>query len=112
MTERGQFTTRLGAIAATVGSAVGLGNIWRFPYEAGQHGGAAFIALYLLCVIIMGVPVIVAEFVVGRKTHKNVCGALRDLKPGGRYHWFSALCIIASLLIISFYSVVCGWIVE
>ena len=112
MTERGQFATRLGAIAATVGSAVGLGNIWRFPYEAGQHGGAAFIAIYLLCVVIMGVPVIVAEFVIGRHTHKNVCGALRQLSPGGKSHWFSAVCITASILIISFYSVVCGWIVE
>lgn len=112
MTERGQFTTRLGAIAATVGSAVGLGNIWRFPYETGQHGGAAFIAIYLLCVIIMGIPVIVAEFIVGRKTHKNVCGALRELAPGKKLHWFSGACILASIMIISFYSVVCGWIVE
>lgn len=112
MSERGQFTTRLGAIAATVGSAVGLGNIWRFPYEAGQNGGAAFIAIYLLCVFIMGLPVIIAEFIIGRKTHKNVCGALRELAPGKKLHWFSALCIIASIMIISFYSVVCGWIVE
>lgn len=110
--KRGQFTTRIGAIAATVGSAVGLGNIWRFPYETGQHGGAAFIAIYLLCVVIMGVPVMVAEFVVGRKTHKNVCGALRELAPNKRMHWFSAICIAASIMIISFYSVVCGWIVE
>lgn len=112
MTERGQFATRIGAIAATVGSAVGLGNIWRFPYEAGQNGGAAFIAIYLLCVVVMGIPVIVAEFVIGRRTHKNVCGALREMVPVGKSHWFSALCIIASLLIISFYSVVCGWIAE
>lgn len=112
MSERGQFTTRIGAIAATVGSAVGLGNIWRFPYETGQHGGAAFLAIYLLCVVIMGIPVIIAEFIVGRNTHKNVCGALRQLSPGGKMHWFSGVCIMASLLIISFYSVVCGWIVE
>lgn len=112
MSERGQFATRLGAIAATVGSAVGLGNIWRFPYETGQHGGAAFIFIYLLCVIVMGIPVIVAEFVIGRRTHKNVCGALRAIAPRGKAHWFSAICIVASILIISFYSVVCGWIVE
>lgn len=112
MSDRGQFTTRIGAIAATVGSAVGLGNIWRFPFETGQNGGAAFIALYLVCVLIMGIPVIVAEFIVGRNTHKNVCGALRQLAPSGKTHWFSSVCIIASILIISFYSVVCGWIVE
>ncbi|MCQ2289223.1 MAG: sodium-dependent transporter [Muribaculaceae bacterium] len=112
MATRGQFTTRIGAIAATVGSAVGLGNIWRFPYETGVHGGAAFIFIYLLCVLVMGIPVIVAEFVVGRRTHKNVCGALREMAPGRKFHWFSAVCIVASILIISFYSVVCGWILE
>ena len=112
MKDRVQFATRIGAIAATVGSAVGLGNIWRFPYEAGQNGGAAFIAIYLLCVVVMGVPVIVAEFVIGRRSHKNVCGALRDLSSKVNMKWLAALCITSAILIISFYSVVCGWIVE
>ena len=102
----------MGAIAATVGSAVGLGNIWRFPYEAGVHGGGAFLLVYVACVLLMGIPVIVAEFVIGRSTHKNVRGALRELAPRHKLHWFSYVCILASLMIISFYSVVCGWIVE
>ena len=102
----------MGAIAASVGSAVGLGNIWRFPYEAGENGGGAFILIYLACVLLMGIPVIVAEFVVGRATHRNVNGALKQLAPGSRTHWFAYIGIIASLMILSFYSVVCGWIVE
>ena len=110
--ERAIFATRMGAIAATVGSAVGLGNIWRFPYEAGVHGGGAFLLVYVACVLLMGIPVIVAEFVIGRSTHKNVRGALRELAPRHKLHWFSYVCILASLMIISFYSVVCGWIVE
>lgn len=112
MRQRAQFATKMGAIAATVGSAVGLGNIWRFPYEAGQHGGSAFLILYLACVMVIGVPAIVAEFVIGRGTHKNVSGAVRALAPGKRMHWATWPGIVASLLILSFYSVVCGWIVE
>lgn len=112
MSERGQFATRLGAIAATVGSAVGLGNIWRFPCEAGEHGGGAFMLIYLICVAIMGIPVIVAEFVIGRGTHRNVRAALQQLAPTKKLHWVSWLSIIASIMILSFYSVVCGWILE
>ena len=112
MSDRALFTTKMGAIAASVGSAVGLGNIWRFPYEAGENGGGAFIMIYILCVLLMGIPVIVAEFVVGRSTHRNVNGALKQLNPGGKAHWFAYIGILASLMILSFYSVVCGWIVE
>lgn len=112
MSERSQFVTRLGALAATVGSAVGLGNIWRFPYEAGEHGGGAFLIIYIACVMLVGIPVIVSEFVLGRGTHKNAIGALRQAAPGTRFYLLSWMGIIASILILSFYSVVCGWIVE
>lgn len=112
MSERVQFATRVGAIAASVGSAVGLGNIWRFPCEAGEHGGGAFLLIYLACVLLMGIPVIVAEFVIGRGTHRNVSGALQQLAPGKKFHWLSWMWITASLMILSFYSAVCGWIVE
>ncbi|MBQ1797942.1 MAG: sodium-dependent transporter, partial [Muribaculaceae bacterium] len=71
---RASFGSRLGAIAATVGGAVGLGNIWRFPYEAGENGGGAFIIVYIICVALMGVPVMLSEFVLGRSTHKNLKG--------------------------------------
>ena len=102
----------MGAIAATVGSAVGLGNIWRFPYQAGENGGGAYILVYLLCVVLLGIPVIMSEFIIGRSTHKNMKGALRQLSPRSRVYRLSYFCIAGALLICSFYSVVCGWVIE
>ena len=80
--QRTQFATRLGVIATTVGSAVGLGNIWRFPYEAGVHGGGAFLLIDLFFIFIIGVPVVCAEFIIGRRTGSNIRGAFRSLSPG------------------------------
>ena len=112
MAKRAGFATRMGAIAAAVGSAVGLGNIWRFPYEAGVNGGGAFILVYLVCILIMGIPVILSEFIIGRSTHSNMKAALRQLSPGKKYYLFTYVCIIGSFIVIGFYSVVCGWIIE
>jgi NSS family neurotransmitter:Na+ symporter len=102
----------LGAIAAAVGSAVGLGNIWRFPYEAGVNGGGAFILVYICCILVMGIPVILSEFIIGRSTHSNMKSALKQLSPGKKYYLFSYICILGSFVVIGFYSVVCGWIIE
>lgn len=112
MTQRSTFATRTGAIAATVGSAVGLGNIWRFPYETGIHGGAAFIIVYIACVLLLGIPVILSEFVIGRSTHKNGVGAFNTLAPRSPFKLAAYMGILASLMILSFYSVVAGWIME
>ena len=112
MTKRGGFATRMGAIAAAVGSAVGLGNIWRFPYEAGMNGGGAFIMVYILCILVMGIPVILSEFIIGRSTHSNMKAALKRLSPGKKYYLFAYICILGSFIVIGFYSVVCGWIIE
>ena len=112
MTKRVGFATRLGAIAASVGSAVGLGNIWRFPYEAGANGGGAFILVYICCILVMGIPVILSEFIIGRSTHSNMKAALRRLSPGKKYYLFTYICILGSFIVIGFYSVVCGWIIE
>lgn len=112
MTKRVGFATRLGAIAAAVGSAVGLGNIWRFPYEAGVNGGGAFILVYIACILVMGIPVILSEFVIGRSTHSNMKSALLKLSPGKKYYLFTYICIFGSFVVIGFYSVVCGWIIE
>ena len=112
MTKRVGFATRLGAIAAAVGSAVGLGNIWRFPYEAGVNGGGAFILVYIICILIMGIPVILSEFIIGRSTHSNMKSALKQLSPGKKYYLFTYVCILGSFVVIGFYSVVCGWIIE
>lgn len=111
-TKRGQFVTKIGVVAATVGSAVGLGNIWRFPYEAGSNGGGAFMVIYLACVFILGIPVMIAEFVIGRGTHSNPKRALKSLSKNGKFHWVAYGGIVASIMILSFYSVVAGWIVE
>lgn len=106
---RAQFTTRLGVIAATVGSAVGLGNVWRFPYEVGAHGGGAFILVYLIFILAIGIPVITAEFIIGRAAKKNVYGAFKKL-PGSRFWNLIGLNgIVAAIMILSFYSVVAGW---
>ena len=112
MPKRAGFATRLGAVAAAVGSAVGLGNIWRFPFEAGQNGGGAFILVYIVCILIMGIPVILSEFIIGRSTHSNMKAALARLSPGKRYYLFTYVCILGSFVVIGFYSVVCGWIIE
>lgn len=113
MTEkRAQFATKLGVIATTVGSAVGLGNIWRFPFEAGVHGGGAFLLLDLFFIFIIGVPVVCAEFIIGRHTGLNVRGAFRALAPGKAWGIVGYLGIVASVMILSFYSVVAGWTME
>lgn len=110
--QRAIFATKIGAVATTVGSAVGLGNIWRFPYEAGVHGGGAFMICYLIFVIILGIPLLIAEFLMGRGTRSNVFGAYRKLAPGSHWDLLGILGIISSLLIISFYAVVAGWTAE
>jgi NSS family neurotransmitter:Na+ symporter len=107
-----KFATRLGVIATTVGSAVGLGNIWRFPYEAGVHGGCAFLLIYICFILILGIPVICAEFIIGRKTGRNISGAFRVLTRGRFWRLISAIGITAGLVILSFYSVVAGWTME
>lgn len=110
--DRAQFTTRLGIIATTVGSAVGLGNIWRFPYEAGVHGGGAFMLIYIIFIFLLGVPVICAEFIMGRETRSNIFGAFRKLSDSRQWAWVGYIGILASLMILSFYSVVAGWTLE
>ena len=111
---RPKFSTKFGVIAATVGSAVGLGNIWRFPYEAGEHGGGAFMLVYLLCVLLIGIPVVCAEFLMGRSSRRNIFGAMSTLAPrGGRWwQWAGIIGVISGTLILSFYAVVAGWTLE
>ncbi len=105
-----EFTTRFGVIAASVGSAVGLGNIWRFPYEAGEHGGGAFLLIYCLFILIIGLPVITAEFIIGRSSRSNVYGAFKHT-TGKRSVWrsFGLFALLGAAMILGFYSVVAGW---
>ena len=109
---RAIFATKFGAIATTVGSAVGLGNIWRFPYEAGVHGGGAFLICYVVFLFLLGVPVLCAEFCMGRASRSNVFRAYHKLSGGKGWKLTGYIGIVASLMILSFYSVVAGWTVE
>ena len=110
--ERVSFGSKIGAILAAAGSAVGLGNIWRFPYEAGNHGGAAFILVYLACVFLMGLPIMIAEFTVGRRAKASTGKAFAALSPGTQWKWIGYLGVLAGLLILGYYSVVAGWTLE
>lgn len=112
MSNRTTFTTKLGVISATVGSAVGLGNIWRFPYETGQNGGAAFLLVYLICVFFIGVPVMIAEFSIGRSAKANANKAYKILSPGTHWNIIGIMGIFASIFILGFYSVIAGWTLE
>ncbi len=106
---RGLFGSKLGVILASAGSAVGLGNIWRFPTEVGNNGGAAFILIYLVFVFLIAMPVMVAEFVIGRSSKANTVGAYRTLAPGKPWIVAGFLGVVAGILVLSFYSVVAGW---
>ncbi|MBQ6705003.1 MAG: sodium-dependent transporter [Opitutales bacterium] len=106
------FGTKLGIIAATAGSAVGLGNIWRFPSQTAQDGGAIFVFVYLACVAFFGMPIVLAEFILGRAGKANSAGTYRNLAPGKKFHYFGYFAIIAAFLIMGFYMVVSGWTME
>lgn len=106
---RATFGTRLGALAAAVGSAVGFGNIWRFPYMTGQNGGAAFLLIYVISVLLLGVPLLIAEFCIGRSAHRNVVGAFRKVAPGTRWYLVGVLGLVVACLILGFYVVLSGW---
>ena len=114
MTEvnRATFGSKLGVIMATVGCAVGLGNIWRFPYMLGENGGAAFLAVYILCIILLGLPVMLTEFFIGRHSKRNAAGAFKLMAPGTKWSFIGYNGVLASFLILGFYSVVSGWTLE
>ncbi len=110
--ERANFGSKLGAILASAGSAVGLGNIWRFPYETGAHGGAAFILIYIVCVLLLGVPIMISEFLIGRRSRANAAGAFHKLAPKTQWCWLGRVGVLCGFLILSYYSVVAGWTLE
>lgn len=112
MANKNEFGTKIGLIAATVGSAVGLGNVWRFPAETQNNGGAAFLLLYVLCVVILGIPVMLAEFSLGRGGKSDAIGVFRKLSPGSKWWVVGLLSVIASFLVLSYYMVVAGWTLE
>ena len=109
MEHRGSFGSKLGIVLATAGSAVGLGNVWRFPYMTGQNGGAAFLLLYIACILLLGVPGMISEFIVGRHAQTNAARAYNQLSGGRPWRYVGYLGILTSTIILGFYAVVAGW---
>ncbi len=104
------FSTKVGAILAAAGSAVGLGNIWRFPTETGLHGGAAFILIYIIFMLVFGAPIMLAEFTIGRHGQKDVTDSFERMSGGQRgWRLMGLMPVVAGLLVLSYYAVVCGW---
>lgn len=112
MSTKSEFVSKLGLVAATVGSAVGLGNVWRFPAETQTNGGSAFLLLYIICVLFLGVPVMLAEFSLGRGSKCDAIGAFVHFSPGKKWWIIGALAVFASYLILCYYMVVAGWTLE
>jgi NSS family neurotransmitter:Na+ symporter len=110
--ERSTFGSRIGILLATVGSAVGLGNIWRFPYMLGTNGGAAFLLIYILCILLLGLPVMITEFFIGRHTQRNAAGAFKKLAPGTWWSIIGYNGVLAAFLILGFYYVISGWTLD
>ena len=106
---RGFWSSRLGFILAASGSAVGLGNVWKFPYIVGENGGGAFVLIYLVCIFVIGTPIMLAEFTLGRKTHLNTVGVFDQLRPNSPWIGIGYMGVLGGFLILSFYGVVGGW---
>jgi len=108
--KREMFSTGVAVFFATLGSAVGLGNIWKFPYLTGAYGGGAFLLAYLLCVTLVGIPIMVCEFYIGRKSRKNAVGAFEKLKAAKGWKSIGFMGVVSAFLIMFFYSCVAGWV--
>ena len=111
-TDRGSFGSKLGVVLATAGSAVGLGNVWRFPYMAGENGGAVFIIIYIACVLVLGLPCMVSEFIIGRHAASNTARAYTKLSNGTAWKWVGYLGVLTGFLITGYYGVVAGWCLQ
>ncbi len=111
MARRGKWGSKIGFILAASGSAVGLGNLWRFPYTAGENGGGVFVFFYLLSILLIALPVLLAEISLGRFTGKNPVGAFNAVKPGGPWKLVGYLGVLTGFMILSYYAVVAGWAV-
>jgi neurotransmitter:Na+ symporter, NSS family len=111
-TTRDSFGSKIGAIAAAAGSAIGLGNIWRFPYVTGENGGGAFLIVFVGFLILIGVPVMLSELIIGRRAQRNAFGAFRKLKPNQPWYLIGVIGIAAAFMILAFYSTIAGWTLE
>jgi len=112
MDNRANFGSRLGIVLATAGSAVGLGNVWRFPTMTGENGGAAFILIYIICVIVLGIPCMLSEFIIGRRAQANTARAYSLLANGTPWRYIGYFGVFTGFVIVSYYSVVSGWCLQ
>ena len=112
MANRDGFASSFGVLVAMAGSAVGLGNLWRFPYLVGTNGGAAFIVIYLAIVFLLAIPIMYAEFVIGRRAQTDVFGAFKKLAPGSKWGIIGIISIVCCTIILGFYVVVGGWTID
>lgn len=108
--KRDGFGSRLGILAAAAGSAIGLGNIWKFPYITGENGGAAFILVYLICILLIGLPVMLSEIIIGRKGQSNAVGSFKNIIPKTPWRFTGVLGVGTSFILLAFYSTVAGWV--
>ncbi len=111
-TNRATFGSKLGVILATVGCAVGLGSIWRFPYMVGENGGAAFLLVFIICTVLLGLPIMITEFFIGRHSRSNAAGSFKKLAPHTKWSLIGYNGVLAAFLILGFYAVVSGWTLE
>lgn len=110
MQEREQFASRLGFILVSAGCAIGLGNIWRFPYIVGEYGGGAFVLIYLFFLVIFGIPILTMEFAVGRASRKSVMKSFNELEPANtKWHWWSKFALASNTILMLFYTTIAGW---
>ena len=110
--EREKFSSRLGFILISAGCAIGLGNVWRFPYIVGQYGGAAFVLVYLFFLVIMGLPIMVMEFSVGRASQKSILCSFQELEPKGtKWHWYGWFGMAGNYLLMMYYTTIAGWLI-
>lgn len=106
------FNSKIGVVLAAAGSAVGLGNIWKFPYMVGENGGSAFLLIYLVCCVLIGLPIMISEFSIGKRAGTGIAGAFQKLSGNRHWQWLSIMGFIVSLMLLSFYSVVTGWCIR
>ena len=111
MKERETFASRLGFVLISAGCAIGLGNVWRFPYIVGQYGGAAFVLIYVVFLLIMGLPIMAMEFAVGRASRKSITMSFQQLEPAGtKWHWYGWFGMAGNYLLMMFYTTIAGWL--
>ena len=113
MENREKFSSRIGFLLISAGCAIGLGNVWRFPFITGQYGGAAFVLIYLFFLIILGLPIMVMEYAVGRASQRSIATSFQKLEPAGsNWHWYSYFGMAGNYVLMMFYTTVAGWMIS